>query len=146
MIIALLAAAATVQQPADDRQAVLATIDRFFRALEARSPDAILTTVTPGGAITAHVQRGGAVTVRTRPWSEWAAELPKAPEPLREKVIDPRVDVRGSMASVWSYYTFYRGERFSHCGYDNFDMAKVDGQWRIVNLSYTVEPEGCPRR
>jgi hypothetical protein len=146
MMIALLAAAAAVQQPAADRQAVLATIDSFFRALEARSPEAILATVSPGGAITAHGRQAGAVTVRTRSWSEWAAQLPKAKEPLREKLIDPRVDVRGTMASVWSYYTFYRGDRFSHCGYDNFDMAKVDGQWRVVNLSYTVEPEGCPRR
>lgn len=146
MIVALLATAAAAQQPVDDRGAVLAAVDRFFVALEARDPKAILTTVSAQGNITAHSTRDGVKLVRTRRWPEWAAELPSRSEPLRERLIDPRVDVRGSMASVWSYYTFYRGPHFSHCGIDNFDLAKVDGSWRIVNLSFTVEPAGCERR
>jgi hypothetical protein len=50
------------------------------------------------------------------------------------------------MASVWTDYTFYRDGKFSHCGIDNFDMAKIEGRWRILNLTFTMETEGCRKR
>ena len=65
---------------------------------------------------------------------------------LREEMHEPRVRVRRTLASVWTDYSFYRDETFSHCGVDLFDMAKVDGSWRILNLTFTMEARGCRRR
>ena len=143
----LLALAAPAQAgPAEERRAILDTIQRFFDALAARDQAAIMATVLPDGRITSHRVRGGRVVVQTGSWSDWAAGLAGVTERLEERMQNPRVRIRGSLASVWTEYTFHRGSAFSHCGIDLFDMARVDGSWRILNVSFTVETERCRRR
>jgi hypothetical protein len=125
---------------------VLTAIEEFFDALAKRDRDALLATVVAEGSITAHGMRDGRARARTQSWQEWAEGIAKGKERLDEQVHDPDVRVRGSLASVWSQYSFHVDGRFSHCGIDNFDLAKVDGRWRIVSLSFTVETENCRRR
>ena len=102
-----------------------------------------MATVVPEGRIGGHVTKDGKTRIWTGPWAEWAKSLADAPETLEERMHSPKVRVRGTIASVWTYYTFYRGGKFSHCGIDNFDLAKVEGRWKIVNLSFTAQTEGC---
>ena len=130
----------------DDRRDVLATVQRFFDALGARDQAALMAEVIPEGRITSHRVRDGSVVVRTTGWTEWAAGVAGAAQTLEERMYDPRVRIRGSLATVWTEYTFHLNGAFSHCGIDLFDMAKVDGRWRILNISYTAETEGCRRR
>jgi Putative lumazine-binding len=130
----------------DERREVLATVQRLFDALAARDQAAVMAEVLPEGRITSHRVRDGNLTLRTTGWSEWAASLSGVQETLEERMHDPKVRIRGSMASVWTEYSFRRGGAFSHCGIDLVDLAKVDGRWRILNLSYTAETEGCRRR
>jgi hypothetical protein len=47
-------------------------------------------------------------------------------------------------AVVWAPYEFWRNGKTSHCGIDTFDMVKIDGQWRVANSMWTVEPDACP--
>ena len=130
----------------EERRAVLATVQRLFDALAARDPEAVMAEVIPEGRITSHRVRDGNLVVRTTGWSEWAQSLTGVEQTLEERMHDPKVRIRGSMASVWTEYSFRLGGAFSHCGIDLVDLAKVDGRWRILNLSYTAETEGCRRR
>ena len=132
--------------PTDERRAVLATVQEFFDALAAKDEKRLMATVVPDGRISAQRTRDGKVQLRTQGWAEWSKSVAQTKETLEEHMHDPKVRVSGSIASVWTYYTFRRNGAFSHCGIDNFDMAKLDGRWRIVNISYTVETEGCRRR
>jgi hypothetical protein len=34
-------------------------------------------------------------------------------------------ELDGPLASVWAEYSFYAGEKFSHCGIDAFQLAQV---------------------
>ena len=131
---------------APERRAVLATVQRFFDALAARDAAAVMREVVPEGRITSHSMRDGRVEVQTGAWSDWAAGLARSNERLEERMYAPNVRIRGSLATVWTEYSFRRNGAFSHCGVDLFDMAKVDGRWRIVNISFTVETERCRRR
>ena len=131
---------------AEERRAVLATVQRLFDALAARDPAAIMVEVLPEGRITSHRVRDGNLVMRTTGWSEWAQGLAGVQEPLEERMHDPKVRIRGTLASVWTEYVFRRNGAFSHCGIDLVDLAKVDGRWRILNLSYTAETDGCRRR
>ena len=146
-LLALLALAASpTTAPANERRAVLAAVQEFFDALAAKDEKRLMATVVPEGRISAQRMRDGTMQLRTQGWAEWAKSVAQALESLEERMHDPKVRVSGSIASVWTYYTFRRNGAFSHCGIDNFDMAKLDGRWKIVNISYTVETEGCRRK
>lgn len=57
---------------------------------------------------------------------------------------DPTVLIRGPIAVVWGEYEFWIDGKFSHCGVDSADLAKVGGEWKIANWMWTVETENCP--
>ncbi len=60
-----------------------------------------------------------------------------------EKLLSYEILIDGDMASVWTPYQFYRGENFSHCGVNSFQLAKLQGNWKIIYLVDTRKREGC---
>jgi hypothetical protein len=48
------------------------------------------------------------------------------------------------MAHVWAPYTFYLGGKWNHCGVDSFELLKVNGAWKLTQLSDTRKRDGCP--
>ncbi|HEX8216305.1 MAG TPA: nuclear transport factor 2 family protein [Allosphingosinicella sp.] len=129
-----------------ERREILAAVQGLFDALAARDAGAVMALVVADGTIAAHVTRDGDSRLRAQRWQDWANGLREGGERLEERMHRPRVRIRGDMASVWTEYSFYRDGVFSHCGIDLFDMARVDGRWRILNLSFTMERDGCRRR
>ncbi|HEY8591555.1 MAG TPA: nuclear transport factor 2 family protein [Sphingomicrobium sp.] len=128
-----------------DERAVTATVQSFFDALAARDQKKILDLVVAKGSISGHGERAGKAQSFTDSWPAWVTDLGQGKERLDERMQNPEVRIRGNMASVWSAYTFHIDGKFSHCGYDHFDLARLAGKWRIVNLSFTVEKTGCPK-
>jgi hypothetical protein len=61
-----------------------------------------------------------------------------------ERIRKTRVELDGPLASVWAEYSFYAGEKFSHCGIDAFQLARDGEAWRIVALTDTRRRDGCP--
>ena len=145
-LVLLLAAAPAAASDASERRAVLAAVQQLFDALRARDPAAVMAVVVPEGTISGHVTRNGSTSFFAERWQDWANGLREGSETLEERMHDPRVRIRGNMASVWTRYSFYRGGAFSHCGIDLLDMARIDGRWRVLNITFTVETEGCRRR
>ena len=145
LAVVLLAAPAPATS-VDEKRAVLSAVQEFFDALAAKDEKRLMTSVVPEGRISSQRTRDGKTQFRTQGWVDWAKSVAQAKETLEERMHNPTVRVSGSIASVWTYYTFRRNGAFSHCGIDNFDMAKLDGRWRVVNISYTVQTEGCRRR
>ncbi|HET6970599.1 MAG TPA: hypothetical protein VFH92_05685, partial [Phenylobacterium sp.] len=63
---------------------------------------------------------------------------------LHEQMWSPRVSLRGAMlATVSGPYEFQLDGKTTHCGIDVFDLAKVEGQWRIASVIWTAEPDAC---
>ena len=71
-----------------------------------------------------------------------------------ERGFDGEVRLTGGLATVWLPYDFYLDGEWSHCGVDVFTLVRVDGEWLIASLAYTVEqppqcephPDGPPER
>lgn len=146
VLLLFLAAVPAQAGPREERREVLAAVQRLFDAMAARDQSALMAAVIPDGRITSHRVRDGQVIVRTSGWAEWAQQVAAATQTLEERMHDPQVRIRGSLATVWTEYSFHFNGTFSHCGIDLFDLAKVDGRWRVLNISYTAETEGCRRR
>lgn len=62
-----------------------------------------------------------------------------------ERMSDPEVRVDGDIATVWTYYDFYSGEAFSHCGTDAVQLAREAGTWKILQITWNLKREGCRR-
>ena len=59
-----------------------------------------------------------------------------------EKLYDPEIRVDGSLASVWTFYTFTAGD-YSHCGVDAMHLLRTPSGWKITTLADTRRRTGC---
>ncbi|HUH33176.1 MAG TPA: hypothetical protein VLZ28_04430, partial [Daejeonella sp.] len=54
-----------------------------------------------------------------------------------------QVLIDDNLASVWTSYQFYIGDKFSHCGVNSFQLVKGKEGWKIVYLIDTRRKENC---
>lgn len=139
-------AAAQNPPPPDERQAVLATVEGLFAAMLARDGAAVTALVEPQGIVTAITVAPEGNRIAISPWADFAARLPQAPGPVRERMFAPEVRINGDLAMVWSRYDLSIGDTFSHCGTDLFDLIRRDGRWRLLHATFTRERTGCETR
>jgi hypothetical protein len=64
-------------------------------------------------------------------------------EVLDERIWNEKVFIDGPLAVVWTDYALFVGTRFSHCGVDAFQLAKMADGWKIIALADTRRTEGC---
>jgi hypothetical protein len=129
-------------QPQAEEAAILTIVDRFMSAVSTNDSKAMAQLHVEGAVhIGVGTNASGGTTVNRR------MVTPNDGKPSvsvrRERYWDPIVHVRGSIATVWTPYEFWRDGKTTHCGIDVFNMLKQDGVWRIVNAMWTVEPDAC---
>ena len=122
------------------------TVDRMFDAMRARDT-ATLRAVFDTGArlLTTFTNREGKATLRVSPIDGFIRSIASAPPEtkLDERIYDVEVRQSDLLATVWTRYTFFAGERLSHCGYDAFQLFKSEQGWRIIAIADTQRREGC---
>lgn len=60
-----------------------------------------------------------------------------------ERISFEGISIDGPLASVWTPYQFFLGDDFSHCGYNSFQMAKIEGKWKIIYIVDTRRGSDC---
>ena len=60
-----------------------------------------------------------------------------------ERIRFDKIMIDGALASVWTPYQFYLGDRFSHCGVNSFQLMKFADGWKIIYLVDTRRKDGC---
>jgi hypothetical protein len=60
-----------------------------------------------------------------------------------EKLWDTKIHSDKMMATVWTRYAFFLGEKFTHCGTETFLLRKVNSSWKIFILVDTRQTQGC---
>lgn len=58
-------------------------------------------------------------------------------EVFDEQLSNVRVQIDGTLASVWADYKFFRGTTLSHCGIDHFLLVNEGSGWKILELADT---------
>jgi hypothetical protein len=135
-------AAVSGQAPAEEEAAVRQVVQRLFDGMRARDT-AAMASVFHAEARLYGLTPAGDVQV-TLP-SSFVAGIAGAPADLLldEVLHDTEVRIDGPLATVWTYYDFFAGDDFSHCGYDAIQLLKVSGEWKIVALADTRRRSGC---
>lgn len=143
LVAALLVAAPVAAGPHDD---VLAAVNSAMQAVNTNDAALLQRVMLPQAIITAQ-NYGPDGTLKTRVLT--VADMVKsfaAPDRhVDEQIHAPVILVQRDLAHVWAPYTLdYNGKRL-HCGVDSFGLAKVDGVWKLTSLTWTAEPQGCPK-
>lgn len=145
----LLTAAMVMAEPpaaADERAEVIAAADRFIAAINSNDAEALRRMSIPEGMnISLRYQPDGSSNIRTRSNSKAATETATEARKFIEKYWDPTVLIHNGIAVFWAPYSFDIDGKRSHCGVDQFDFIKIDGQWKLASSMWTVEPNGCPK-
>jgi hypothetical protein len=145
LVLAPAAGAQTAAMP-DEREAVLAVVQRLWDGMKTRDTSLVRSLFDPAASLTRISTRGGGTRVHVTPVSAFIEALGKATESWNETMYAPEVRIDGPLATVWTEYDFHLGKQFSHCGVDAFQLLKTSEGWKIVALSDTARREGCPKR
>jgi len=145
VLVCLAAADGAHAQAAPDREAILGVVKQLFDGMRAGDSAAVRAVFHPRAAFIGALEREGAASVRF----EDPEEFIKAVGAPHEQVWDERtrnevLHQDGTLASVWMDYSFYLGDRFSHCGVDAFLLAREGAEWKVVSLADTRRRQGCP--
>ncbi len=60
-----------------------------------------------------------------------------------EQISGFTIQIDGDLASVWTPYKFILGGNFSHCGVNSFQMARLDGDWKVIYIVDTRRRTEC---
>ena len=122
---------------------VMAPIKALFDGMRTRDTALMRSAFAPG-AMMGGVPRAGQ-PVRFEQVDGFLKAIAGAPAGtlLDEQLYDVDVRIDGGLASVWAFYTFSLGERFSHCGVDAFQVVRTDAGWKITALADTRRQQDC---
>jgi hypothetical protein len=144
LALLLASAASFAQQPEEtDKKAIREKINLFFSALEKKDTLLYKNLVLPGGQLWSILRKGDSLRIKTRSFEEDVNGLVVFRERLEERPYKMDMAVHHDIAVAWVPYSFSRDGKLSHCGIDVFTFFRTAEGWRILNLSYTVEPDGC---
>ena len=123
-------------------QEVRAVIAKMFDAMRARDTVTLRAIFDSGARLVGTTNRDGTPEVEVTPIGTFIGIIATAApgQLLDERLMNTEVKVSDNLASVWTDYKFYVGERFSHCGVDNFQLARGADGWKIVALADTRRP------
>ena len=147
-LLLLLAAAihsAKAQKPPSETEAVKRTITAFFDGMRRGDSTIVRRTLAPAAVFHAFGSKPGqppTLEIESINGFLKAVATPH-PEIWDERVQFERVLIDANLASVWAPYEFYLSSKFSHCGYDSFQLVKLADGWKIAHIIDTRRKEKC---
>ena len=150
LTLALLALAASArpalaQQASPETAAVKQTITTFFDGMRRGDSTLVRSTLAPGAVFHGLGDKPGQPTMLETESISGFLKAVGTPHPAvwDERVQFERVLIDANLASVWAPYEFYLGPKFSHCGYDSFQLVKLASGWKIAHIIDTRRKEKC---
>ena len=146
ILLALAASAAVTRTGATqgaEQQSVLAVVQKLFDGMRAADTVAVRSAFVEGARFALIDSRATPPAIRFQAVDGWITAIGNSAKRWDEQIYDVQVRVDGNMAQVWAPYTFYLDNKVRHCGVDAIELLRVDGAWRITQLSDTQRREGC---
>lgn len=136
---------ATQAQSEWDTDAVMAPIRQLFDGMRAGDSTAVRAAFTADASMgTVRADSGGTGAVQ---WGSLDGFVNAVGQPhdavWDERIWDVQVRIDGPMATAWTPYAFYLGDRLSHCGVNAFQLVRKPEGWKIFHIADTRQQEGC---
>lgn len=145
LLWALLCPFGGLAQSSGAEMAVLQPIKALFDGMRAADSSEVRAAFYPGARMqTAFTNRAGLPALREGSLEQFVQQVGSSPpNTLNEQIWHYDVRIDGHLATVWTPYTFYVGERLSHCGVNAFQLFRSEQGWRIIQVTDTRHNEAC---
>ncbi|WP_316770680.1 nuclear transport factor 2 family protein [Pedobacter frigiditerrae] len=132
-------------QAKSEEDAVKATINLLFDGM--RNADTAMLRkafATKNTLETIVKMKDGKSVVRTENINDFikSIAIPHT-EKYDERIVFTKILIDANLASVWTDYKFYIGDKFSHCGVNSFQLFKGEDGWKIIYLIDTRRKDSC---
>jgi len=132
---------ASAQTP--EEREVLEVVERLFDGMRTADSALVRSVFHPEARLIRAGVRSGQPAVSVSGIDGFVLAVGGATDTWDERLFDPVVRIEGTLASVWTEYTFHQGAQFSHCGVDSFQLVRTAEGWKIISLADTMRREGC---
>lgn len=131
-------------QTNEDAEAI-AVIKTFFLAMKEADSSKLNSVVHKDIRLqTAGKKKSGEVFMFEEKFEEFVKAVGTPHEETWNEIIHQyEVKIDGPLATVWTPYTFYLGDKLSHCGVNAFQLIKVAAGWKIISIIDTRRKENC---
>jgi len=128
----------------NDEDGVKQAVNNLFLGMKNGDSTLAASAFSKNSILQTIVNKDGKNTVRTESVSEFIKFI-GAPHSQKydERIVFTKILIDGPLASVWTDYQFYVGEKFSHCGVNSFQLVKEENGWRIVYIIDTRRKDQC---
>ena len=128
----------------DEESAIKKTINNLFTGMKTGDSTLTRTAFAPAVIMQTITNKEGKTGIRTESVNDFIKFIGTPhQEKYDERIVFTKILIDGPLASVWTDYKFYLGEKFSHCGVNSFQLVKGDKGWQIVYIIDTRRKEGC---
>lgn len=129
----------------NEEAAVKQTINNFFTGMKNGDTVLLKSTIAETALLQTVAQnKEGNVIVRNEAMTDFITVVGKPhAEVYDERIEFETIKIDGNLASVWTLYKFYVGEKFSHCGVNSFQLVRLNGQWKIQYIIDTRRKTDC---
>jgi hypothetical protein len=132
--------AAPTPESDSEEAAVVAAVEQLFEAMRTGDSEMARAVFHPE----ARLGRAGEDGISFRPADGFIESIGRPRDEVYDEPIwDWTVHVDGRLAQMWTKYAFYRGDTFSHCGKEGFQLYKGENGWQITQLVDTSRSEDC---
>ncbi|GAB5552828.1 MAG: hypothetical protein Sapg2KO_24190 [Saprospiraceae bacterium] len=145
LLFLLILSPVLIQAQNTERAAVVKTIQTMFDAMRAGDSTTLRAVFEPGAKMmTTFYDKEGKPQLRNGSLDRFVTAVGTP----HDKVWDERiwgydVQIDQTMATVWTPYSFFAGEDFSHCGVNAFQLYKSADGWKVTHIMDTRQQEGC---
>jgi hypothetical protein len=136
---------ALAQNTSPEAEAVKQTVTTFFDGMRRGDSTLVRRTLAPGAVFHGLGSKPGQPTTLETESITGFLKAVGTPHPAvwDERVQFERVLIDANLASLWAPYEFYLGGKFSHCGYDSFQLVKLADGWKIAHIIDTRRKDKC---
>lgn len=141
----LMAVTVQVQAQASVQQEVQSAIEKLFDGMRESDSSKVASVFTKDAIMQTVVKnQEGMVTLNNGNLEGFL----KAVGTDKNEIWDERIGgyeikVDGELASAWTPYQFYRGDNFSHCGVNSFQLMNTEEGWKIFHIVDTRRRDNC---
>lgn len=120
------------------------SVNNLFMGMKNGDSTLARSAFAVGGILQTIVNKDGKNSVRNEPVSDFLKFIgtPHS-QKYDERIVFTKILIDGPLASVWTDYTFYVDEKFSHCGVNSFQLVKGGKGWQIVYIIDTRRKDNC---
>ena len=143
LLSTVISSSAVYAQTAED--SIKAVINNMFIAMKTSDTVLLKTCFTESAVLqTFGRSKEGKTIITTETPGDFAKMVASVPAGAAdEQIVFKDLKIDGAMAAVWTPFKLYFNGKFYSCGVNSFQVARLNGEWKIQYILDTRRKTNC---